>query len=390
MGSAGSLFRDLPLMGLTPRTFDFFNIFLFAILMVVIIIPWLSFDVFFNRCPAFTLNDQYVPKLKMVMIVTILLSLFSILYFAPYAVIAMAMGGKEVRQLLLESSLMPDTPITTLAGGIASFFPVVILQFYISLLHKRLNKYSFFLALSSLSYVVNALVFSGRDALIFTAMLYFLLFLVFRKSLSVKTYKTIKKIAFVIVPLATFFLLSISLDRFYNDSKGSKEEYDDLLFGTWGYFYQQPYVFDHTLASFTNYYGFKRRLKFLDNIIPLKGNEYSNFTDAKEEYMFGTQLKEYYEIAGYSSLVICTFLYVVFFNWIIVSLRKKRKIFPLLLSFTIFALFTFSGMFYFRFAMNNNELLFYVAIMLCCFSVPDILNVTYLKNAKTNTTQRVP
>ena len=389
MGSAGLFIEDLPLMGLTPRTFGFFNIVLFAILMVVIIIPWLSFDVLFKKAPVFVLKEQYIPKLKVVMIITILLSIFSILYFAPYAALAMAMGGKDVRQLLLESSLMPDTPITTLAGGIASFFPVTILLFYISLLHARLRKYSFFLAVSSLSYIVNALVFSGRDALIFTAMLYILLFVIFRNSLSIKSLKKIKKVSFIIAPLAALILLTISFDRFFSEGRGTKEAYDDLLFVTWGYFYQQPYVFDHTLESFTNFYGFKRRLMFLDNIIPIGGNEYSNFTDSKEEYMFGTQLKEFYEIAGYTSLAICTICYVFFFNRIITSLRRKRKIFPLLLAFTVFSLFTFSGMFYFRLAMNNNEFLFYVAIMISCFFIPDILKVTYYNNVQITPTQRM-
>lgn len=237
------------------------------------------------------------------------------------------------------------------------------------MLDKRLQKYTILLIISSLSYIVMTLAICARDGFIYTSLTYVVLFFVFKRSLSQKSIAKIKRITTIIAPIVFTLFLSFSLARFFVTGNDSKE----LLYGTWGYLYQQPYVFDHVLDSFHDFYGFERRLSFLKDVIPLAGHEYtaSNII----EYMFGTQFAEFYEISGLSSLIILSFLYILLFYIVIATHIRRNLIFPVLLSFLIYFYFTISGIFYFRFGGNNSEFLFFVAILLSSFFVPNILTI---------------
>lgn len=369
MALPGLFIPDLPLMGLYPRFFNFWYIVLFAVLMVLVLIPWIKFDKYLNNIPNFTIKPQYIDSLKWVFVLTIVLSLYSIVYVYPYASNSITQGALEVRHSLSEESPLPPNIFTTMAVGFASFSPVAILLAYISMLDKRLQKYTILLIISSSSYIVITLAICARDGFIYTSLTYVVLFFVFKRSLSQKSIAKIKRITTIIAPIVFTLFLSFSLARFFVTGNDSKE----LLYGTWGYLYQQPYVFDHVLDSFHDFYGFERRLSFLKDVIPLAGHEYtaSNII----EYMFGTQFAEFYEISGLSSLIILSFLYILLFYIVIATHIRRNLIFPVLLSFLIYFYFTISGIFYFRFGGNNSEFLFFVAILLSSFFVPNILTI---------------
>lgn len=373
MGSAGLFFHPLPLMGLVPENYRVWNVILFAFLMGFTFLPWLKVDKLFRTNITFCVKDSYIGTIKRINIFLIILSLYSILYSLPYAIHATSLGADTVRTMLADDYMMPKTIFTTFAVGFASFAPVDVLMFYICLIDNRLKKYSIWLAISSMAIMVTNAASAARDAFIFIPLTYVCFYLLFKSSIEEKTKKNIKKFSIVALFLLLSVLGSITVDRFFND-RGSDRK-SSLLYGTWGYFYQQPYVFDHILDYTKTYYGFERRLKFLNGAFGIHGTEYVATQADRMDYMFGSMYAEFYQINGYGTLFIGFFLYILLFNFILSSHYKKKKYFALLLSFCVYFIFTISGMFYFRYGGNDSEFLFYMSILLITFFVPDFLTL---------------
>ena len=116
----------------------------------------------------------------------------------------------------------------------------------------------------------------------------------------------------------------------------------------------------------------------MDSVLDLPGQEY--VANNMIEFMFGTQFAEFYEISGYDSLIICSIFYLLIFGTLIYNYRQKRKIFHLLVVFTMYVYFTISGLFYFRFGGNNSEFFMYMFIIFGVCLVPNFMSVNYLSD----------
>ena len=375
MGGAGLFFYPLPLMDLVPDVFNLSNILLFALLMVLAVLPWLIVDKLIKRRPLLYVDDISIKTIKTVNMILIILPAYSIIYSMPYALLAASMGADNVRTVVSDGSLMPPTIYTTFAVGFASFSPIIVLMFYISLLDNRLKKYSFWLTISSMSILVTNMASAARDAFIFIPFTYLCFYFLFRFSLGEKTKKNLKMFGVIALVFIAIVLGGITIARFYNDSHDSSR----LVYGTWGYFYQQPYVFDHIIEQTQYFYGFNRRLKFLRGFFDIGGSEYSVSTANKVDYMFGTQYAEFYQMAGYTTLFVgFVFFLLLFYNILSYHYRRKNY-FALLVAFCIYFIFTFSGLFYFRYGGNNSEFFFYMGILIITFLLPNILKIKLLK-----------
>lgn len=373
MGSAGLFLHPLPLMGLFPEEYRLSHILLFSLLMVIMVLPWMKVDQLIKRHPVLCVNNQRIGLIKTICILLSLLPLYSIIYALPYALYANSIGAADVRSELLESSIMPQSVFTTFAVGFASFSPVIVLLFYISLLDKRLNRYSLLLFISSMSILVTNMASAARDAFVFIPLMYLCFYFIFRHSLDERVTKRLRRVGLIALLLVVSVLGGITIDRFYSGEEDSSR----LIYGTWGYFYQQPYVFDHILDQTHLFYGFNRRLKFLKGVFNIGGVEYSISTANQADYMFGTQFAEFYQMAGYKSLFIGSVLFLLVFYLILLHHFKRKNYFALLVSFCIYYLFTLSGMFYFRYGGNDSEFLFYSGILLLTYFIPNILHVDF-------------
>lgn len=377
MGSAGILIPELPLMGLYPNKYYLSNIILFAFLLIITIIPWITYDKLYKYKPIFTIKDKYIGSLKLTFTVTIVLSFISIAYLLPYAIRSFLIGAEEIRSMSTNESILPQTFLTTFSVGISALYPVTILFVYITLLDTRLSKYTVFLIISSFTYLVSNTAITGRDGFIFIPLIYIVMFFVFKYSISKDKLKKIKQYGIISGTLLILVIGSVTINRFYNDSSylSKKDSKHGLIYGTWGYFYQQPYVFDHVIEDFKSFYGFKRRLKFLDKITDLKGQEYDKKRRKLYEMMFGTQYAEFYQISGYSSLFILTIIFTWFFNYLANIFRRKRNYFAMFISFAIYLNFTVAGMFYFRIGNSNGEFFLNIALIIATFFIPNILQL---------------
>lgn len=342
---------------------------LFAFLLVIAIIPWFHVDIWLKRNRAFQIDLLQLPKLKVVCLTTILLSVFAIFYSFPYAITAFSMGGAEVRSFIMGNSIYPKTIFTTLAVGIGFLSPLTILLFYISLLSDSLKYFTFPLFLSSFAYIITSSPFLARDGYILLPIIYVILYKVFNQSLSYEKKLLLKRYFFLSFPIILLGILIITIDRFYNDESG--EGIKNLLSGTWGYFYQQPYIFNITLQHQVFFRGIGNQFPLLAEIFDFPVYDYTRY---RFETMFGTMFASFYSANGWKSLFYATLFYIV--SWSIVFKLQIffNKVFPILLVFTLYLFYAISGLFYYRLSNWSVEFM-YIFIIMASFFIPNFLKI---------------
>ena len=370
MSTAG-IFLDLDrLVYYVTKSYSFINIILFAILLLLVLIPWLKYDKWL-KFARFSLNDRYLGLLKFICVVCMLLSLFCIMYCMPYAILANSIGAEEIRTSG-DGSLLPLSFLTTLATGVATLAPIGVLLFYIGLLDLRLKKYAIGVLLLPIAGVVHSMTLAARELYIFLPLIFVFLYVAFANSLPLQQQKLLKRVGLLGGIFLLFSFITITINRFGNVKS------DSFVVGTWGYLYQQPFVFDQTLQYFDNFYEFNRRLKFLRPLLGLPSSDFSYVY--KMEWSFGTMYKEFYEMFGYSSLIVGTFIYIAFFTIMCKICIRRKNVFSTLVNFTIFIWFTISGLFYFRYGGIDAQFILYMLMMLLAPIYPRLLYVSRYNN----------
>ena len=347
----------------TENDFSFGISILFALLLVGSLIPWLKFDNCFSKVQSIRFNPAAESNIRIVLIAMILMGIYAVLYTLPYAVIAYRMGAGEVRAFILDDSILPESPLTTVAVGVGFLAPVYILLFYMCLCSEKLKGFALPLFFASLTYLVTSAAAQARDGYIMIPLTYFFLYQVFKGFLPESSKKTIKRLVRISLPVLFILLAVITLDRFYNASEANP--WQRVVEGTWGYFYQQPYVFDQTVQHQQFFHGVGNRFPLVGHIfgIPSTGRH----LDFKFEYMFGTMYATFYSATGWGSLIIATLFFYI--SWTVVAsmLNKQRNYFGMLIVHSIYLYFLISGLFYLRLSAENITVTYLIIITLSFF-----------------------
>lgn len=347
-------------------------ILLFSVLVVMTLIPWVRFDKAFRNWGVICVREKYLTTLKLVFVVNIVFGLYAILYAFPYALMAISMGADDVRQLIADDSFYPKSILTTICVGIGYLTPIQILLFYISLLHPNLRKYSILLFVTSLSYLITMLPYAARDGFIFVPLTYYFMYKVFSPSIPVILKHKIRKYALVLGGAIVFGVLFISYQRFYLNAKSGLSSFDSMIYGTWGYFFQQPFVFEQTLSYDVSDLGFGRRFELLNNMFGIPKHSYSldSLTTS-----FGTMYSEFFNCYGWSSLIGFSLFYYVSFSALLGCHIQRKRYFSILLVFVVYLYYTISGLFYYKmYILSVTEL--YLVVLFSSLFIGNVLTVS--------------
>ncbi len=349
------------------------NISIFFILLILTTLPWLRFERWYKNIPAIKITPNGANVLGVVFLIVIISCIFSYVYIAPYAIRSYSLGAAKTRALVnSDESVLPSSILTTFAVGVSSISPFYIFFFFLSLLHPALKKYSLGLFISSFIYIWVSMPFMARDGFVTLPIFFIILYLVFKKSLGKHDVKKVKKYFYVLIGIAGSFLLIYSLSRFYY-GRGSGGGFMGLIDGTWGYIYQQPYVFDRTITYQHTWHGLNMRFPLLADILGqphIKVDRYQDF-----ETMFGTMLSEFYSIGGYWSLYVFTGAFILIYYFGLRYLIVRHKYFSIFLLFITYLIIEVTGLFYYRYGGTTFNWLFLVLTLLPFFLSNRVLTI---------------
>jgi hypothetical protein len=308
--------------------------------------------------PIYSINFIKRDKLlTLIMITMSILGLFSIIYQFPYAIKGLAIGATEVRHQMIINNvyLLPRTSLTTLAVGVSYFYLFYIGLFFISIIQKRNIFIKMSLFVGSLSYMVSGLAFATRDVFVFYGIGFLFVFFYFINVLNKDTIKRIKLLYLLFIFILVTFILSISLQRFKDNSN------ENLSFGTIGYIAQQPFVFSETVSEQKIFYEGHNRFPFFISL-------FTNLKEVKRttpyEWSFGTFIKDFYSTGGFIFLFFITILIVPFFY---IKLRKSNETNfyrHMIVTFFYFQFITM-GIFYFKLGTNAGNI--YMVLLLIIY-----------------------
>ena len=303
MASAGVILDLDKYVYYVSQRYDIWNILLFAFLLLLVIIPWMKYDRA-TRNNQYILNPRYYIAYITILIFFVIFSLITIAYCLPYSLAAMRMGADYIRNET-EGGLLPASFMTTFASAIAALPPIGILFFFIGYTSKKLKKYSYWYLLLPISSVVHSMACAARELYVFLPITFMIMFLFFKNSIHPKSLKRIKTVFLIIGIALISIFMTFTISRF--GEYGS----DSFISGTWGYIFQQPFVFDQTLQYFDNYKGFSKHLSFIGSLLGMSSVKKDLVLST--EWSFGTMYKGFYEMFGYTSLLIGSILYISFF-----------------------------------------------------------------------------
>ena len=320
-----------------------------------------SFFLFLFLLPSLYLKPitktTLIPRNRLTLHLMLLLSflgLYSLIYQIPYAIMALSIGAVDIRnQISIEKVfILPDSPFTTLAVGISTFYIFYIAFFFIAIVQKRHLIVRISLLIASLSYIVSGLIFTGRDAVIFYTFSFLFVFLYFRNLLAKTTIKKLNKLYIFLLVMLVFFLSLISLQRFNDQSDYS------LAYGTIGYIAQQPFVFSETIEIQNKFYeGHLRFPVFVSMFTPLKEIVRTD----PYEWSFGTFIKDFYSEGGYLFLISMTLLFVPLF-FVKIRSCNKNSFYRNLIIVLFYFQFMSSGVFYFKLGSRSGNI--YMIVLL--------------------------
>lgn len=338
----------------------FENIALFIVLLLFTMYPWIIFDKWIGYNKRINISENGISVISRVCVVVIISSMFSIIYVIPYAIKSFILGAGEIRTYLADLKVLPETPLTTFAVAVGATSPLFVLLFFLTLLDDRLKKYQNWVFISCFTYIFTSMPFMARDGYVKLPIIFIINYLVFKNSLTSKSLKKIRKYGTVLLSISIGLILVYSISRFFT---GKQDGYESLMLGTWGYLFQQPYVFDRTVELQDNWHTVSMRFPILHQIFGFGvDHEIKRIYDF--ETMFGTMLSEFYSISGFTSLFIATFTYVCYYAFSIKRLIAIKNITGLFLMFMVYLMIEVSGLFYFMYGgLSLNYLILVLSII---------------------------
>ena len=376
MSSAGIFLNLDEYLSYITLKYDIRNIILFASLMSLVLIPWFSFDSNYKKWGTLDVKRQSFSFLRLLLIANIVLSIYAIIYALPYAYRAFSLGAHETRLMIQDESVYPHTIFTTICVGVGYLVPLQVLLLFITLINDALGKYRLLTFIASFANIVVVMPFSGRDGFVFIPLMYLFIYAIFKKSITPKGKSFIKHGLFFAGGCLLLLFLYITIDRFIANSLRHFNSDSSFIYGTWGYFFQQPYVFDQNLQHREHFFGFSRRFPLLDIVFNTSTN-YNSFYPF--DTSFGTMFAEFYSVNGWGSLLFFSLAFITSFNVLIRFHIKQRNTTAILITFVIYLYYLITGLFYYRLYALNTTILF-LLVLFCTFFIKDFIVIKSTSN----------
>ena len=167
----------------------------------------------------------------------------------------------------------------------------------------------------------------------------------------------IKRALTLIIGGALIFVSIFSTNRFY-------DKYHDtstLMEGTIGYIAQQPYVFDSTVKLQDDFHGYEVRFPLVNRIIGIEKHKVDRL-DSWYETCFGTMYADFYNIGGWSPVILVSLIFMLYYRWGIGYCNRNNKPFAMLLIFTVYLYIALTGIFYCKAGSSISMNIFFIVI----------------------------
>lgn len=327
-----------------------------AMFMVVMLFAFLGPFLFFDESKVDRIKLPNKRILDLFSTIIIILSFYSIAYFAPTVLKILQGDLGALRNALYAGEKYVEEGIwNTIASTASSFYVFALLLFFIYLSIGGSKTRIALLFISSMSNPIHVLAYVGRDGVVYWIFAFAFLYCLFRPYLSSQKRKHLKKTALYFGTILLIPFILISVGRFEDDAGTSNSIVSYL---------GQPFVFGTLYFGIDNPpvdpgYAFPLFYEFTGIPMPESAGRWE--MGGTVSWVFGTFLKSLYSAFG-GLIGLLIFCFITGFFFIRVMGKQKRtlafsKIFIYILYFEVLG----QGVFYFRQYTRGGNLF----ILLC-------------------------
>jgi hypothetical protein len=327
------------------------------LLYTVLLLPFLFLSL---RIKPFT-NKEYLPKgftFNTLLFICSFGAFFSIVYLTPYAIFSLRLNASEVRNIIAVEAILPENFFTTIAVGFPTFYFLYSFLLFVCIIQERSKFIILSMLLGVISFVINVLVFSGRDGVLFSSLALLIAFFMFKPLLTYLQIKLIKLWFIILLFFGLLIIAGITAERF-GESGGL--DFRSLKIGIFGYLGTQPYIFATWIEDNTIFNNGNTVFPLFIDLLGLNTDKGDAYTE-QYTWMFGTFLSSFYSINGFFSLFGISFIFWFFFR---IRFKILNKGFLLASFFLLgfFFHFTLSGIFYFRMYNKGGNLFILISVI---------------------------
>lgn len=329
----------------------------FCLLLCLFLFPFLSYRE--DGVESIILPPK--PILDLFSLVICGLSLFSLIFFIPYAIKALLIPdiGVARSMLVLQGDvLVPSTIFNTIAGTVASFYQIPMLLFFIYQIIGTNKILKGLLLVSSLSYVFFVFSAFGRDGVVFWGISFLGIFGFFKSYLDVETRKLLNKMLILFVVLGGVGFSVITLSRFADDAWSSIIAYIGQPFPNF-LLAQEANVPMSEGAAFPLF----RSILGLPEEVDTTFQSYLLEKNHTYSYVFGTFIKSIMlSLGSFGTILVALFMWLLF--RMIVGKRSSKMYFAELFVYFLYFMVYSQGVFYFRQYNRVGNLVIIVSFIL--------------------------
>jgi hypothetical protein len=293
--------------------------------------------------------------------------IFAFVYLLPYAWQGATRGAADVRAELnnLGISLLPVSPLTTLAVIVAQFYALFAVMFVIATARGGTRLARSVCFLGSTLYLLNALCFAARDGFLWFIIAYGWALWYARPLIAPRTLLRLRRvIGPVVLGGMTLFGL-FSFQRFGDRAAATTLEYMVAYYGS------QPYVFATTVRQQHEFY--EGRLRFPLFVDPMEQDQ-KVLRTLPYEWSFGTFIKDLYAEGGWYLIFACVAVVPgLAILLLVLSSGVNAEAFTLIS--ILYVQFMAQGVFYLRLGMRAGNLYIVCVAILIALSFVLRLNM---------------
>ena len=301
-----------------------------------------------------TLSDSAKKQLRLLADFFVVLGIPAVLFYGYYAYLTITTLDLSVVRLDY-SFILPHNIFNTIFAVISTLYFIPLVLYFYFLKFDIYPKLRGILLLSTLSYPLLTLCYAGRDGILFWAMNFVALYLLFRQDIRDKT--ATKRMLRVVAILVSFFVvvfMVISLARFGGSVKGPVYSFVNYM-GQQSIHFSNTFGMDYWQGRGSMFSGVREMLGI--GVNKLDVSDYVNLGIMDEYNVFAFFVGQVVRYYGKFGALLFAFLFMLFTRHYATNYSKSGSVIDLLIVFMLFQI-PMNGVFYYRQGIGNGDVIY--------------------------------
>lgn len=280
------------------------------------------------------------------------------IFYGYYATMTMLYVDLSVARID-NINLLPHNIYNTVFAIFSTLYFIPLFIYFIFLKEDKYRGLRILTFISTLSYPLMTLCYSGRDGVLYWAMNVITLFILFRGKIGKVKYKRIMRIIIILIGIFSAVFLTISIARFGYREGGTMRGFISYL-GQQSYHFSVAFEHPFFEGRFTLFPGFHRLLGL--NVVEDDIKDYAAAGLLSEYNVFGFFVKTIVSAYGKIPAIGIAVMFFFIVRYSISNFQNSGNLLDFLIVFTLFQI-PMNGVFYYRQGIGMGDVIYVIFLL---------------------------